>query len=170
MSNRQSMKYTSDAFRILRGKRLLKRASDSEFVRCTLQFVRECQMTQFELKYFNKKLFFPVLLEIGGANCGVGEGVMIYSRGNWKVEDRARAGSCLEARAPCIAVEMEALRHSKSLGTSSALKLPDDCLSPSSVIFFVESSSIHIQSAIVPFFASRYRHFKAFAKWAFYEK
>ncbi|GFU95403.1 DUF4817 domain-containing protein [Trichonephila clavipes] len=63
-----------------------------------------------------------------------------------KLEDRARAGRpCLkEARAPCIAVEMEAIASEAASGTSSAreaarrLGLRDHHLS---AIFFVESSS-----------------------------
>ncbi|GFV80905.1 DUF4817 domain-containing protein [Trichonephila clavipes] len=63
-----------------------------------------------------------------------------------KLEDRAQAGRpCLkEARAPCIAVEMEAIASEAASGTSSAreaarrLGLPPSSLS---AIFFVNSSS-----------------------------
>ncbi|GFU72142.1 hypothetical protein TNCV_3050021 [Trichonephila clavipes] len=76
MRNRQRM---TDPFRILHGKtRDLTRASGSECVHCTSPFVRECP---FYLNYFNKKWFCPALHENGGANWGVGEGVMIYSWG-----------------------------------------------------------------------------------------
>ncbi|GFX41631.1 uncharacterized protein TNCV_3110271 [Trichonephila clavipes] len=54
----------------------------------------------------------------------------------WKLEDRARAGRpCLkEARAPCIAFEMEAIASEAASGTSSAREAARRLgLSPSSV-------------------------------------
>ncbi|GFV44032.1 hypothetical protein TNCV_3571531 [Trichonephila clavipes] len=53
-----------------------------------------------------------------------------------KLEDRARAGrSCLkDARAPCIAVEMEAIASEAASGTTSAREAPRRLgLPPSSV-------------------------------------
>ncbi|GFX12231.1 DUF4817 domain-containing protein [Trichonephila clavipes] len=91
-----------------------------------------------------------------------------------KLEDRARAGRpCLkEARAPCIAVEMEAIASEAASGTSRArVKLPDDWAYHHhlSAIFFVESSSCthtncnHAMNFLPADTAQR----EAFAKWAF---
>ncbi|GFY08688.1 hypothetical protein TNCV_811211 [Trichonephila clavipes] len=78
--------YISDSFRILCGKaRDLTRVSGSEFVSCTLWFVRECQNTPLYLNLFNKKLIFPVLHGNGEASCSVGEGVIVYSEGRQPV-------------------------------------------------------------------------------------
>ncbi|GFW84689.1 uncharacterized protein TNCV_2597341 [Trichonephila clavipes] len=60
---------------------------------------------------------------------------------NWKLEDRPRTGRpCLkEARAPCIAVEMEAIASEAASGTNSACEAW--AYHHLSTIFFVESSS-----------------------------
>ncbi|GFW64094.1 DUF4817 domain-containing protein [Trichonephila clavipes] len=61
-----------------------------------------------------------------------------------KLEDRARAGRpCLKERAPCIAVEMEAIASEAASGRAVHVKLPDDWAYHHhlSKIFFVESSS-----------------------------
>ncbi|GFW09480.1 uncharacterized protein TNCV_3995871 [Trichonephila clavipes] len=81
-----------------------------------------------------------------------------------KLEDRARAGRpCLkEARAPCIAVEMEAIASEAASGTSSAREAARRLgLPPSSVrnilrrIF--QRYPYKMQSRHEPTFASRYR-------------
>ncbi|GFU03972.1 hypothetical protein TNCV_198571 [Trichonephila clavipes] len=87
-----------------------------------------------------------------------------------KLEHRARAGRpCLKgARAPCIAVEMEAIASEAASATSSASEA-GAYHHHLSAIFFVESSSCtHTNCNRAMNFCQHIPHRReAFAKWAF---
>ncbi|GFT53404.1 uncharacterized protein TNCV_3324091 [Trichonephila clavipes] len=135
------------------------------------------------LQIYERPLFSPYLTIIHIASTyvkrqifritGTTENLVKRFEETGKLEDRARAGRpCLkEARAPCIAVEMEAIASEAALGTSSAREAARRLgLPPSSVrnilrrilqLYPYKLQSVH------EFLPAVTAQREAFAKWAF---